>query len=359
MTKTALLLANLGSPDEPSTGSVRRYLDQFLMDPLVIQLPWIIRRLIISLFVLPKRPAVSALAYQSIWSKDGSPLLIFSEKLKSAVKQKLKSQKNDTPVYMAMRYGNPSIKSQLLTIAKNKQIKQVLFAPLYPHYAQSTVTTSVKEVEKVIADHHLDLKVKTQPTFYNEPAYIRALVESCAPYIFERASRDATITNNQTDSSDPHILFSYHGLPEIHLTKADPTGKHCLKLKDCCNTPSTAHKTCYRHQVMETTRLFVECAGLKTEQYSISFQSRLGRAKWLEPSTENQLKLLANQGIQDVVVICPAFVTDCLETLEEIAIRGKKTFIQAGGRSLRLIPCLNDHPDWVDVVAGWVANDFN
>ncbi len=356
MTKKALLLANLGSPDEPNTQAVRRYLDQFLMDPLVIQLPWIIRRSIVSLFVLPKRPEHSALAYQSIWTEDGSPLLVYSEKLKSAVQQRLEAQGNDTLVYMAMRYGNPSIESQLLDIAKNKTIKEILFAPLYPHYAESTFTTSVNEVERVIADHQLDLKVIIKPAFYNDQNYIRALVESCAPYIFERATtNDSTRDPDDRDAlnNGPHVLFSYHGLPELHLTRADPTGKHCLKTKDCCNTPSTAHNTCYRHQVLETTRLFVESTGLKPEQYSISFQSRLGRAKWLEPSTENKLIELTEKGVRDVVVLCPAFVTDCLETLEEIAIRGKQTFTQAGGRSLRLIPCLNDHPDWVDVVAGW------
>lgn len=354
MTKKALLLANLGSPDGPDTESVRRYLDQFLMDPLVIQVPWFVRRSIVSLFVLPKRPAASALAYQSIWTKGGSPLLVFSEKLRIAVAQKLKSQGNDTLVFMAMRYGNPSIESQLLAITENKEIEEIIFAPLYPHYAHSTFTTSVKEVEKVIADHKLAVKVKIKPAFYNDVSYVRALVESCAPYIFERASSETAAKNQQTRDNGPHVLFSYHGLPELHLTKADPTGKHCLKVKDCCKTPSVAHQTCYRHQVFETSRLFVERAGLKPEQYSTSFQSRLGRAKWLEPSTENKLKELAEKGIKDVVVICPAFVTDCLETLEEIAIRGKEIFIQAGGQSLRLIPCLNDHPDWVDVVAGWV-----
>ena len=354
MTRTALLLANLGSPDEPNTEAVRRYLDQFLMDPMVIQLPWPIRRLIVSLFILPKRPKFSALAYQSIWKKDGSPLILYSEKLRLAVTQKLHAQENNTPVYMAMRYGKPSIESQLLVIAQNKDIKEIIFVPLYPHYAQSTFTTSVNEVEKVIANHQLDLKVKIKPAFYDDAGYIRALVESCAPYIFERASQQAVPSEGQTNKGCPHVLFSYHGLPELHLTKADPTGQHCLTVKDCCNTPSSAHKTCYRHQVFETTRLFVESTGLQPEQYSISFQSRLGRAKWLEPSTENKLKELAEKGIKDVVVICPAFVTDCLETLEEIAIRGQQTFTQAGGRSLRLIPCLNDHPDWVNVVTGWV-----
>jgi len=351
MTKRALLLANLGSPDNPDTPSVRRYLDQFLMDPYIIQLPWLLRRLIVSLLVLPKRPKQSAKAYQSIWTDKGSPLITYSEDLRDAVQEKLQSQGDDTPVFMAMRYGSPSIKSQILAIAKNKNIEEVLFAPLYPHYAESTVTTSIKEAERVIAAHQLNLKLETKPVFYNEENYINALVESCAPYLFERASQNHSDSNSV--NTIPHVLFSYHGLPEIHLSKADPTSNHCLK-NDCCRTPSTAHATCYRHQVFETTRLFVEKTGLKPDQYTISFQSRLGRAKWLEPSTENTLKELAEKGIKDLVVICPAFVTDCLETLEEIAIRGKQTFTQAGGCSLRLIPCLNDHPDWVDVVASWV-----
>jgi len=352
MTKKALLLANLGSPDKPDTPSVRHYLNQFLMDPYVIQLPWLLRRLIVSLFVLPKRPKLSAEAYQSIWTAKGSPLLVYSEELKESVQNKLLEQGDNTPVYMAMRYGNPSIESQILEIAKNKDISEIVYAPLYPHYADSTITTSIKEAERVISTYQLTLKLEIKSVFYNENNYIDALVESCAPYIFERAAQSSTVDHPVKEI--PHVLFSYHGLPEIHLSKADPTNNHCLKNKNCCNIPSPAHATCYRHQVLETTRLFVEKSGLKPDQYSISFQSRLGRAKWLEPSTENTLKQLAENGIKDLVVICPAFVTDCLETLEEIAIRGKEVFTQAGGHSLRLIPCLNHHPDWVDVVVSWL-----
>jgi len=356
MSKRALLLANLGSPDNPDTPSVRRYLNQFLMDPYVIQLPWLLRRMIVSLFVLPKRPKQSAEAYRSIWTDDGSPLIAYSKDLRSAVQEKLQSQGDDTPVYMAMRYGSPSIESQILAIAKNKDIDEILFAPLYPHYAESTVTTSIKEAERVIAEHQLNLKLTVKPAFYNEENYINALVESCAPYIFERATANQTTDQSANHSVEaiPHVLFSYHGLPEVHLTKLDPTNNHCLKGSDCCKIPSPAHATCYRHQVFETTRLFVEKTGLKSDQYTICFQSRLGRAKWLEPSTENTLIELAEKGIKDLVVICPAFVTDCLETLEEIAIRGEEVFTQAGGHSLRLIPCLNSHPDWVEVVASWI-----
>lgn len=351
--ETAYLLCNLGSPDDCTEAAVRPYLNQFLMDPSVIQLPWLIRRLIVSLFVLPKRPKKSAEAYAKIWTKDGSPLISLSRKLLAAV-----TQKNNSSIYLAMRYGNPSVEDQILKISKNPHIKRIYFLPMYPHFADSTVSTSIIEAQRVIGKHELNIELIVHPCFYNDANYIKALVESSAPYLFENQSPTSeqasqNITTRQLKSDLPHILFSYHGLPELHLTKADPTNSHCLKNKSCCEMPSIAHKTCYRHQVFETTRLFVESVGLTEAQYSISFQSRLGRAKWLEPSTENTLVELAKNGIKDVLVICPAFVTDCLETLEEIAIEGESTFKSAGGNSLQLIPCLNDHPNWVDLVASW------
>jgi len=349
MTNTAVLLANLGSPDDCTEQPVREYLDQFLMDPDVIQLPWLFRRLIVSLLVLPKRPKESAEAYKQIWTEKGSPLIVFSEELKVALQKKVQK-----PIYLAMRYGNPSIESQILKIAENSEINEIFFIPLYPHYADSTVATSIKEARRVISKHQLSLKLTVKSPFYNEPRYINALVESCSPYLFERAS-----TSQSSETAIPHLLFSYHGLPESHLTKADQTQSHCLKQVNCCqktgcSTEKTAHDHCYRHQVIETTRLFVEKTGLKESQYTIAFQSRLGRAKWLEPSTENTLVELANKGVKDVLVVCPAFVTDCLETLEEIAIRGEEVFKEAGGRSLKLIPCLNTHPDWVNLLADWI-----
>ena len=334
MQNKAVLLVNLGSPDKPDVPSVRRYLNQFLMDPFVIQLPWLLRRLIVGLFVLPFRPKASAHAYQSVWTEDGSPLLALSRKLLQAVQAK-----TTVPVRLAMRYGSPSIESELLALEKTGNIEEVLLLPLYPHYAESTVKTSIVEAERVIAEHGLKLKLTTLPVFYNHPDYIRALEASTRPWL-------------ELQDAD-HILFSYHGLPELHITKADPTGQHCLKVADCCKVASEAHATCYRHQVLKTTELFVAATGLKPEQYTITFQSRLGRAKWLEPSTENTLRELGAKGMKKVLVMCPAFVTDCLETLEEIEIQGSETFRQAGGEELVLIPCLNDHPAWVDVLTDW------
>jgi ferrochelatase len=336
MTNHAVLLANLGSPDNPDVPSVRRYLDQFLMDPYVIQLPWLLRRLIVSLFVLPTRPKRSAEAYRSIWTDRGSPLIALSRDLLDAV-----TAKTRVPVALGMRYGNPSIESALLELATDPKVGEIFYIPLYPHYADSTVTTSVKEAERVIARHNLAIRLRVIAPFYNHPDYVDALVASAAEMLSHIKDYD-------------HVLFSFHGLPELHITKADPTGNHCMKVPDCCSLPSPAHATCYRHQVMETTRLFVQRTGLPEDRYSITFQSRLGRAKWLEPATEDTLKALAGKGVKRVLVLCPAFITDCLETLEEIEIQGDEVFKTAGGDSLTLLPCLNNHPAWVNTLTGWI-----
>lgn len=335
MHNRAVLFTNLGSPDKPEVPEVRRYLDQFLMDPYVIQLPWLLRRLIVSLFVLPARPKRSVHAYRSIWTAEGSPLITLSMDLLAAVRRHC-----NMPVAMAMRYGQPSIEDELVKLAAVPGVTEVLLIPLYPHYAQSTVLTSVKETERVIAARQLNIKLHVLPPFYQHPDYIRALVQSADPWL-------------QQDFD--HVLFSYHGLPELHITRTDPTGQHCLKVHDCCHAPSPAHATCYRHQVFRTTEAFVALAGLREDQYSVSFQSRLGRARWLEPSTENTLRALAAKGIRKLLVLCPAFVTDCLETLEEIEIQGTRTFRQAGGESLTLIPCLNAQPVWVETLSNWIG----
>jgi len=332
MTKRAVLLANLGSPDNAQTPAVRRYLNQFLMDPYVIQLPWVFRRLIVSLLVLPTRPKASAEAYQKVWLAEGSPLIVLSEKLKLALQSQL-----SIPVALAMRYGQPSIESELLKLSE-QNIDEVLFIPLYPHFADSTVTTSIEEAKRVIKQHKLAITLSVLPPFYDDKDYIQALVNSAQPYL----SQDYD-----------HLVFSYHGLPESHLSKLDESANHCLQQSDCCQQAHDCHAHCYRHQVFETTQRFADKAELLPQQYSIAFQSRLGRAKWLGPNTEDRLRELANNGVKNILVICPAIVTDCLETLEEIAIRGQDVFMEAGGESLTLIPCLNDHPDWVATLTSW------
>jgi ferrochelatase len=336
MSKKAVLLANLGSPAQANTAEVRRYLNQFLMDPYVIQLPWALRRLIVSLFVLPSRPKQSAQAYQSVWTEQGSPLVVLSEQLRSALQEHV-----DIPVAMAMRYGQPSIESELLKLAQDNALTEVLYIPLYPHFADSTITTSIEEAKRVIAKHKLGFKLNVIAPFYQHQDYISALVESAKPYL--------------TQPFD-HLIFSYHGLPESHITKLDDSGEHCLKKENCCDIADACHATCYKHQVTRTTQEFVKQTKLDERQYSIAFQSRLGRAKWLEPTTEDTAKQLAQQGAKNILVICPAFVTDCLETLEEIAIQLQESFEQAGGETVTLIPCMNTHPKWVETLSKWCNN---
>ncbi len=336
MNKRAVLLANLGSPDAPEVPKVRKYLKQFLMDRYVIQLPWLLRALIVNLFVLPKRPYSSAEAYRSVWTDNGSPLVHRSHELLKALTPKL-----DIPAAIAMRYGQPSIESQIKQLASMEGIDEILFIPLYPHYADSTITTSIKEAQRVITENNLAVSLQVFKPFYDNPAYIDALVNSARTALSEDFD---------------HVLFSYHGLPESHLSKADPTGNHCLKSENCCSlsSPSAAHATCYRHQVLRTTECFVEKAGLTGDQYTVAYQSRLGRAKWLEPSTEHTLQKLAREGKKKILVLCPAFVTDCLETLEEIDMQGRETFLGAGGEKLTYIPCLNNNDDWVDCLSSWI-----
>lgn len=332
MTKKGLLLVNLGSPDAADVGAVRRYLNQFLMDKYVIQLPWLLRRLIVSLLVLPRRPKASAAAYESVWTTAGSPLIVLSEQLRDAVAAKL-----GMPVALAMRYGTPSIAVGLKSLVE-QGVTEVVFLPLYPHHADSTVTTSVAEAARVVAKYHSEISLKIIPPFYDAPDYIAALVASAAPYLSEPYD---------------HLVFSYHGLPESHLTGCGTVGEHALDADNCHEGRDAAQRNCYYYQVMRTTDLFAAQAGLDAADYSVAFQSRLGRAQWLTPNTEARLEALAAQGAKNVLVICPAFVTDCLETLEEIAIRGQEVFEAAGGDKLTLIPCLNTHSDWVDAVVRW------
>ena len=331
MTQHALLLVNLGSPASTSVADVRSYLNQFLMDPYVIDLPWTVRRLLVSLILL-SRPAKSAHAYQSIWWPEGSPLVEISRQLTDAVRP-LWTQ---GPVELAMRYGEPSIETSLRKLA-GQGITRVTFAPLYPQFADSTTTTALVEAQRVIAAHQLPLKLSVLQPFFAQPEYLDALAASVKPYL---------------EQGFDHLLMSYHGLPERHLHKTDPTGTHCLKGADCCQRASGAVlQSCYRAQCYQVSAGFAERAGLQAGQWSVAFQSRLGRAKWIEPYTEARLDELAAQGVKKLLVMCPAFVADCIETLEEIGIRGREQFIAAGGEELILVPCLNTQPQWVEALA--------
>ncbi|HYQ37430.1 MAG TPA: ferrochelatase [Pseudomonas sp.] len=330
MTDHALLLVNLGSPASTAVADVRRYLNQFLMDPYVIDLPWPLRRLLVSL-ILVKRPAASAEAYQSIWWAEGSPLVVLSRRLQ----EKVAAHWPAGTVELAMRYGEPSIDTALQRLAR-AGVCRVTLVPLYPQFADSTVTTVVEEARRVIERHQLPFAMDVLPPFYDQPEYLEALAESARPYL---------------EQGFDHLLLSYHGLPERHLHKSDPSGSHCLKGADCCQRATgEVLASCYRAQCLRTSSGFARQAGLRDDQWSVSFQSRLGRAKWIEPYTEASLDALARRGVKKLLVMCPAFVADCIETLEEIGDRGREQFRAAGGEELVLVPCLNDHPQWVSAL---------
>lgn len=331
----AVLLVNLGSPDSPGVDDVRRYLNEFLMDKYVIDLPWPLRRLIVSAFVLPSRPKQSAHAYQSVWLEAGSPLKVISERTRAAL-QAL----TDSPVHLAMRYGSPSIEQELLALARRDDVEEILLLPMYPHYAMSTVKTCVEQARQVMVKHDIRQRLTVFPVFYHHPDYIQSLVDSARPWLGQPFD---------------HLLFSYHGIPERHIRRDDPTGNHCLT-PDCCQKLSKAHETCYRHQVFQTTEAFARAANIPANLYSVAFQSRLGKAKWLEPYADKTIAELARKGVKQLLVICPAFTADCLETLEEIAMQGQETFQAAGGETLTLIPCLNDHPGWIQTLRRWIES---
>jgi len=332
-----VLLVNLGSPDSTSVRDVRRYLNEFLMDERVIDTPWLARRFIVGM-ILINRPKESAHAYEKIWTPEGSPLIVSSRHLQ----QKLQAR-TSLPVELAMRYQNPSIPDAIKKLAK-AGVDDLLLIPLFPHYAMSSYETAVVRVREVAAKLAPRMKVTAQPPYFDAPDYIAALVASAADHL---------------KSGYDHLLFSFHGIPEHHLHKSDPTGTHCLKSDGCCEGSSPVHATCYRAQCFKTATDFVKVAGVPSGKYSISFQSRLGKDPWLKPYTDVVLAELPKRGVKKLFVLCPAFVSDCLETIEEIGIRGKETFLEAGGKEFAQIPCLNEHPAWIAALEKMVSQFEN
>jgi ferrochelatase len=321
-----VLLVNLGSPDSPSVGDVRRYLGEFLMDRRVIDTPWPLRAAIVYGGILPFRPKESAHAYQSVWTKEGSPLIATCRRVQAQLQKRA-----GIPVELAMRYQNPSIEDALGKLA-NQNVEQLLLIPMFPHYAMSSYETAVERVKELLVRQGSRMTLTVQPPYYDAPDYISAMKASAANYL---------------NAGYDHLLFSFHGVPERQIKKSDPTGCHCLKVGNCCEVSSPAHATCYRAQCFKTVKAFVSRANIPGNRYSVAFQSRLGRDPWLAPSTEDELQRLALTGVKRLLVICPAFVADCLETIEEIGIRGRKAFLDAGGKDFVRIPCLNGHSLWL------------
>lgn len=309
--RTGVLLCNLGTPDAPTAGAVRRYLAEFLSDPRVVEIPPLVWKPLLHGVILRTRPSKSAEKYQKIWTPEGSPLALWTAKQAVMLRGYLGERGHQVSVRHAMRYGNPSIAAELDAL-KAEGCTRVLVVPLYPQYSGSTTASVIDAVgEWARTVRHIP-ELQFINRFHDDPGYIRALARQ--------------VSNHWQSHGRPNkLVMSFHGVPERVIKLGDPYQRECL----------------------ETARLLAERLALKSDDYVVCFQSRFGKAKWLEPYTDQTLRTLAHQGTARVDVVCPGFVSDCLETLEEIAIEGQATFMEAGGQEFHYIPCLNDHPAWV------------
>jgi ferrochelatase len=335
-----VLLVNLGSPESPTAKDVKPYLDEFLMDKYVIDVPYLLRALLVRGIILRKRPEQSAHAYQQIWTDEGSPLVVLSQKMHKKVEKMV-----DIPVALAMRYGSMTIQKGLQEL-KDKGVTEVMLFALYPQYAMASTTTIWALADELQKKHFPEMTLHKVPAFYNKPDYIKVLSNS--------------IKNHLGDFEYDKLVFSYHGIPERHVRKTDVTKKHKTFKTDvmCCEVGTPEAEFCYRTHCYETTRLITEALNIPKDKYYVTFQSRLAGDKWLEPYTDVVLNNYPKQGVEKIAVVTPAFVTDCLETLEEIAMRAQEEFIENGGKEFLFVPCLNDDDDWCNVVANWI-NDYS
>lgn len=328
MAKKGILLVNLGSPKSTKVSDVRTYLDEFLMDEKVIDYRWFFRALLVQGIILNTRPPKSAAAYKTVWTEEGSPLIVFTEK----IRQKL-SALVDIPVEMGMRYAEPSIESGIRKLTE-QGVDNIILFPLYPQYAMSTTETVIDKAEEVRKAKFPNIQIAYVEPFYNRDIYLDCLAESIREKL--PAEYDA-------------LQFSYHGVPERHLYKTDPT--NTCKIGECCfEKDRPSHKFCYRHQCFKTTEEVISRLGIPKEKTAVTFQSRLGKDKWIEPYTDATLEHMPKKGIKKLAIVCPAFVSDCLETLEEISVEGKEEFLHAGGEAFHYLPCLNDEDRWIEVM---------
>jgi len=335
-TRSGVLLINLGTPDAPRAPEVRRYLREFLSDPRVLDLPAPLRLGLVHGIIAPFRSPKSAAAYRQIWTERGSPLLSNGLDLRDGLRARL----DGVPVELAMRYGRPSIADALADLRRHA-CDRLLVAPLYPQYASSSTGSSLEKVYAEAAQHWNTPYLDVLPAFYEDPRFLDAFAAVGRPVLDELRP--------------DHVLFSFHGLPERHCIKSDESGAHCLRRDDCCEQIVAANRNCYRAQCFATTRGLRARLGLDQESSTITFQSRLGRTPWIRPYTDKELVRLARRGVKRLAVFCPAFVADCLETLEEIGLRARQDFLAAGGDELRLVPSLNASAAWVDGLAGMLS----
>ena len=328
-----VLLINLGSPKELSKKSVRQYLRVFLSDDNVVDLPKFFQQFILRLFILPFRPKNTLEAYEKIWTKEGSPLIISTESIANKL-----TKKTGWNVEYAMRYEEPSIEKALHKFKKN-EINKIYVISLYPHNAMATTVTTELETRNVAMNVSNDFELIFTKPFFDNEEYINAMVNSIRPYV-ENKSYDK-------------IIFSYHGIPKRQAKKTDETGEHCFSTANCCEVENDGSKDCYRSHTRIASDLTAKKLGLKDDQWEIAYQSRIGPG-WLTPFTDKRLAKLPEEGKDNIAILCPSFISDCLETLEEIDIRGRETFLKAGGKKMTYIPCLNDSEDTINLLENLV-----
>ena len=328
---TGVLLINLGTPDAPRAPEVRRYLREFLGDPRVIDLPAPLRLALLEAVILPFRPRRSAEAYARIWTDAGSPLLVHGRALAEALAKTLGPAFR---VELGMRYGSPAAGDALDSLVAS-QVDSIVVVPLFPQYASASTGSALERVYGAAAQQGSVPALRVVAPFFDDPGFIRALASLARP-ILERAD---------------HLLLSYHGLPERQVRRGGPT---CLRSPDCCDAVEGPNHACYRAHCFATSRLLAGELGLRDGTFSTGFQSRLGRSAWIGPSLEDRLGSLRGDGVARLAVICPSFVADCLETLEEVAIRARQTWKRLGGEELQMVPCVNAHPGWVETLASLV-----
>ncbi len=328
MVKRAIVLVNVGTPDQPTVGKVRKYLSEFLNDPRVIDLPWLLRKILVNFIIVPFRAPKSTKLYRQLWSDKGSPLLYHLMALTDALQ---KETDDHTDVFGAMRYGNPSLRNVLETVRKGNY-DEIVILPLYPQYASSTTGSVIGAAMRIIRNWEVIPAIRIISQFHAHPAFTGAFAEkikSCLPENFD------------------HVLFSYHGLPNRQINKIHPD----VTVGNCrCETEVPAHgKFCYRAACYQTTRLLVSELGLSPGRYSTAFQSRLSK-NWMTPFADETIAALAEKGVRKLLVVAPSFVADCLETTVEIGKEYEELFRRAGGEKLVLAESLNSDPAWAKAI---------
>lgn len=330
--KTGVLLINLGTPDSPSVGDVRSYLTQFLNDPRVIDIPWLSRKLLVNLIIVPFRAPKSAKVYQKLWTENGSPLLYYSKRAAELLQNELGTSYE---VHLAMRYKNPSI-PDVLEQMRAKNYSKIIVLTMFPQYASASTGSAIEEVMRVIKSWWVTPEVKIISSYHDHPDYIEAFVDRGKKYNF--AEYD-------------HILFSYHGLPERQVDKVHPD-KKCSEL-NCEKEINETNKFCYKAQAYNTTRLLASKLGIAENRYTVCFQSRLDK-KWLTPFSDEAVRDCAKKGMKKILAFSPAFTADCLETIIEIGEEYQEIFSHNGGEKVQLVESLNDHPKWIQCLKNMV-----